>query len=444
MFVPENLVVMKFGGTSMGSPEAMRSASAIVRAHRGQVIVVVSAVSGTTDALIALGRTALRGGDWREALDQLSTRHEVLAAELGMSLGLSKFWSEIQQICQGVEMLGELSPAVLDRLQGFGERMSATIFAAQLRADVARAEMVDAFRLVATDNQFGSANVNFVTTNARMREVLSPLLADGMIPVVTGFIGQSVSGLYTTLGRGGSDYSGAIVAAGMDAVELQVWKEVDGMFMADPRLVPEATVLSHLSFAEASELAYFGAKALHPLTIKPAVEKKIPVRMLNTFRPEALGTLITSEVQPSLKSVTSKKGLTVITVESLGMLGASGFLATVFDVFRRHNVVVDVLASSEVSVSVTVDREVPEALVEDLRAFAAIDVQPDKSIVCLVGDGIQTDLDVIWKLFYSVRSMPIRMISQGASQRNITFVVAESDANTAVRNIFEAFFTPTV
>lgn len=453
MDVRENLVVMKFGGTSMGSADAMRRASAIVRAHRGEVVVVVSAVSGTTDALIALGDTALSGGDWKTAQCTIQAKHEAIARELGLDTSLfswfgshlSDLWSEMVNICQGVSQFGELAPSVLDRLQSLGERLSATIFAECLKTSGVKARMVDAYELVATDRQFGSANVDFQTTNARTAEVLSPALADGVIPVVTGFIGQSSSPCrYTTLGRGGSDYSGAIMAAAMGAAELQIWTDVDGMFTADPRLIREATVLPQLSFAEAGELAYFGAKVLHPKTIKPAIESGIPVRVLNTFNAAAPGTLITSEVRPSLKSVTSKKGITVINVDSLGMLGASGFLATAFDVFRRHNVVVDVLASSEVSVSVTVDRKVPEVLVEELRAFATVDVQPEKAIVCLVGEGIQTDRDVLWKLFYAVRSILIRMVSQGASQRNITFVVAESDANTAVRNIFQAFFTPTV
>ncbi|NBS41373.1 aspartate kinase [bacterium] len=433
-------IVLKFGGTSMGSADAMRKAGAIVRSVDGEAVVVVSAVSGTTDALIALGRAAVGGGDWEAALNEIRTRHAAIVASLGLDVGLKDFWSEMEQICQGVAQFGELTPSILDRLLSLGERLSTAIFAACLNADGTRAEMVDAFHVVATDRQFGSANVDFALTNARAAEVLSPMLAASVVPVVTGFVGRSDSNRYTTLGRGGSDYSAAIVAAAVDATELQIWTDVDGMFTADPRLIPAATALPQLSYAEAGELAYFGAKVLHPKTIKPAIERGIPVRVLNTFHAEAPGTLITSEKRPSLKSVTSRKGITVLNIDALPMLGASGFLGTVGDAFRRHQVVVDVLASSEVSISVTVDQAFPEALLDDLRAFATVDVDPHKAIICLVGEGIRTDLDVLWKLFYAVRTIPIRMVSQGASQRNITFAVAETDADFAVRQVFQAFF----
>ncbi len=436
-----DLIVLKFGGTSMGTAEAMRKASAIVRAVDGEAVVVVSAVSGTTDALIALGELALSGGRWQGALDRLMARHATIVVELGMSLDLSEFWAEIERICQGVEMLGELSPATKDRLHGFGERMSATIFAELLVADGARAQATDAFRLIATDDQFGSAGVDFATTSARAAAILSPMLSESAIPVVTGFIGQSASGKYSTLGRGGSDYSAAIVAAALDAAELQIWTDVDGMFTADPNVISSATALPHLSYLEAGELAYFGAKVVHPKTIVPAIEKGIPVRVLNTFNPEASGTLITSEARPSIKSVTSKKkGITVISVVSLGMLGAHGFLARIFETFARHEVVVDVVSTSEVSVSVTVDRAVPQGLLDDLRAFATVEVEPGMAIVCIVGDGIRTQPDVLARLFAAVGSIPVSMVSQGASKRSITFVVAETDANEAVRRVFEAFF----
>lgn len=442
MLVRRSQIVAKFGGTSMGSADAMRKASAIVRERDGETIVVVSAVSGTTDALIALGRAAVTNDGWRQMLGRLVERHATIVAELGLSLDLSAFWVEIEKICQGVSMLGELSPGTLDRLQSFGERVSATIFAAQLRFDGARADVVDAFHLVATDDQFGSANVDFQTTNSRVTAVLSSVLADGVIPVVTGFVGQSASGAYTTLGRGGSDYSGAIVAAAMDATELQIWTDVDGMFTADPRLIAAATTLPQLSYAEAGELAYFGAKVLHPKTIKPAIEQGIPVRVLNTFNPTAQGTLITGEERPSIKSVTSKKGITVVNIGSLGMLDAHGFLAKIFAAFARHEVVVDVVSTSEVSVSVTVDRVVPSALIDELKAFANVEVESGMAIVCVVGEGLRTQPGVLGKLFAAVGSVPVSMVSQGASKRNVTFVVAESDVRAIVERVFRTFFEP--
>jgi aspartate kinase len=436
-------IVAKFGGTSMGSADAMRNASDIVRSLDAEVIVVVSAVGGTTDKLIALGRSAVEGGDWQAALAVIQERHAAIESDLGLErdFGNDGFWHQIEEICRGVAMLGELSPSTLDRLQSFGERMSATLFAALLNTGGTHARMIDAFSLVATDDQFGCANVNFPSTNEATVAVLSPMLAGRVVPIVTGFIGKSASGKYSTLGRGGSDYSAAIIAAAIDATELQIWTDVDGMFTADPRFIPSATALAQLSFNEAGELAYFGAKVLHPKTIKPAIEKGIPVRVLNTFNAKAQGTLITSEERPSIKSVTSKTGITVVTICSLGMLGAHGFLARAFDVFARNKVVVDVLSSSEVSVSVTVDRGLPPGLVDDLRAFASVEVDTGMAIVCLVGEGIRTRTDVLSKLFAAI-DVPVRMVSQGASRRNITFVVAESDAKPVVTRIFRAFFEP--
>jgi aspartate kinase len=351
-------------------------------------------------------------------------------------------WKEMESISGGVARFGELSPSVNDRLLSLGERLSGTIFAQCLTQHGTNAAMVDAVGLVATDREFGAANVDFELTRARTPAVLGPLLVDAVVPVVTGFIGQSHEPRrYTTLGRGGSDYSGAIIAAVMRADELQIWTDVDGMFTADPRFIPAAKVVPELSYAEAGELAYFGAKVLHPKTILPAIEKGIPVRVLNTFNASAPGTLITAGKRPSLKSVTWKKGISVVNISSLGMFGAYGFLAKAFEVFGRHQVVVDVLASSEVSVSVTVDGELPRALLRDLEAFSTVEVEPEKqAIVCLVGEGIHSDTNVLWKLFHAVRATPVRMVSQGASRRNITFVVAETEAQSVVERVFQTFF----
>ncbi len=438
-----NRIVLKFGGTSMGSAEAMRKASAIVRSVDGEAVVVVSAVSGITNALKALGQTALSRGEWKSALWAIRARHCSIMEELGFrsDRNAPDAWSQVEDICRGIELLGELSPATLDLLLSFGERVSAAIFASLLNRDGTDAERVDASRIILTDDRFGGANVNMRATRELTQGVLSEFFSKRCVPVITGFIGLSMtSGKYTTLGRGGSDYSAAIVAAAIDAVELQIWTDVAGMFTADPRLVPSATAIPQLSFAEAGELAYFGAKVLHPKTIAPAVERNIPVRILDTFHPEEPGTLITNETRPSIKSVTSKKGITVVSICSQGMLGAHGFLARIFDAFARHEVVADVVSTSEVSVSVTVDREVPQQLVDDLRTFATVDIESNMAIVCLVGEGIRTQPDVLGRLFASVGSVPVSMVSQGASKRNITFVVAESDADEAVRNVFAAFF----
>lgn len=433
-------VVAKFGGTSMGSAQAMSQVVEILQKHGLPVVAVVSATSGTTDRLILLGREAVVRGAWEEVLRLLRERHETIVSDLGVVCDLQEFWSEAEKITQGVAMLGELSLSTLDRLQSLGERISATILAALLEAKGTKAVMIDAHDIVFTDDNFGEGNVYFDRTYQRASEMIGGYIEKGILPVITGFIGQSEHGNYITLGRGGSDYSGAIVAAALDASELQIWTDVDGILNTDPRIVPHAKALDQLSFYEAGELAYFGAKVLHPKTIKPAVEKNIPVRILNTFNPFAPGTVITNDVQQTLKAVTSKKGVTIVNISSLGMLNAHGFLAKIFDVFAEQKVIVDVVATSEVSVSVTVDHAPPGAVIEKLRAFAMVDVQEHMAIVCLVGEGIRTHDGLLGKLFTSIADVPVSLISQGASKRNITFAVSEANATSVIQRVFDTFF----
>ncbi len=433
-------VVAKFGGTSMGSAEAIASVADIIQKNSCPTVAVVSATSGTTDSLIVLGREAMTKGAWEGVLHLLQDRHEKIIKDLGIACDLSPFWSDVEKIVHGVAMLGELSLSTLDRLQSFGERMSATILVSLLRRRGMEAVVLDAYDIVFTDNNFGAGNVHCEKTYARAEEIILAHIEKGVIPVVTGFIGQSESGQYITLGRGGSDYSGALIAAAIGAEELQIWTDVDGILNTDPRLVPSAKVLEQLSFYEAGELAYFGAKVLHPKTIKPAVEKNIPVRILNTFNPSARGTVITNEERQSIKAVTYKKGVTIVNISSLGMLNAHGFLARIFDVFAQEKVIVDVIATSEVSVSLTVDHELPKNVVQKLGAFASVEVHEQKAIVCLVGGGIRTQKDLLRKLFTAVEEFEIHMISQGASKRNITFAVNQDDATTIIKKIFDAFF----
>lgn len=434
------IIVQKFGGTSMGTDMAMRAVAEIIRNVAGGKVAVVSATSGTTDVLIRLGKEAVSGGDFEATLGELRKKHEDIVANLGINLDLNGFFEETLKILHGVNMLGELSLNILDRLQSFGERISATILAEYLRANGIEALMIDAFDFVRTDNNFGAGNVDFVATDELAAGVLMPLIEKGVVPVVTGFIGQAENGQYITLGRGGSDYSGAIVAGALGAAELQIWTDVDGILNTDPRLVSEAKVLPQVSFNEAGELAYFGAKVLHPKTIKPAIEKNIPVRILNTFNVEATGTLITNEETQSLKSVTYKKNISVINICSLGMLNAHGFLARIFEAFARHKVVVDVVSTSEVSVSVTVDCSVPENLIEELSSFATVKVHENMAIVCLVGEGIKTQSGILGQLFSAVREHNVSMVSQGASKRNITFLVNGDEAAEVVVKVFNQFF----
>ncbi|MEK7673118.1 MAG: aspartate kinase [Patescibacteria group bacterium] len=434
------MIAAKFGGTSMGSAVAIKQVAEIMGGMQGPRAAIVSATSGTTDKLIALGEAALKGGDFESGLAEIISRHDAIIAELAVSVDLSVFWEQIRKLVQGINLLGELSISARDHLIGFGERMSVHLLAAVLNKNGVRAQACDAYNFIFTDNNFSEANVNFEKTYRMVREVVGPLLAEGVLPVITGFVAQAENGLYSTLGRGGSDYTGAIIGAALDASEVQIWTDVDGILNTDPRLVPEAKVLSQVSFNEAGELAYFGAKVLHPKTIKPAIEKNIPVKILNTFNVSAPGTLITNEEEKSLKAVTYKKGISIINVCSAGMLEARGFMAKLFEVFARHEISVDVVSTSEVSVSLTVEASVSDEVLVELKGFAKVDVTEGMAIVCLVGGGIISNRQVLGELFTATAEHDVSMVSQGASKRNITFLVKAEEAPVVVKKIFNKFF----
>jgi aspartate kinase len=303
---------------------------------------------------------------------------------------------------------------------------------------------VDARRAIVTADAHQAAPPLIPETTAALMSAVDPLLASRRIPVVGGFVAANRQGVTTTLGRGGSDYSAAIIGACLDASEIQIWTDVDGMLTADPRLVPNVQVVPHLSFAEASELAYFGAKVLHPSTIQPAVGKNIPVRILNSTRPQdPVGTLITRDRPPHdrpLTAVASKKGVTVVDITSTRMLDSHGFLKRIFEVFEDHKTSVDVVTTSEVSVSVTVDdaRHLP-GVVRTLEAVADVTSEANMAIVCAVGDGLQDDPSFVGHLLEAIGGVPIRMLSQAAARRNITLVIHESDLENVLRRVHDRF-----
>lgn len=435
-----NLVAMKFGGTSMGSAESISACAEIVLSCEEQPVVVVSAMSGVTDMLIGLGERALAGENFREELAALVKRHEDTCAGLGVTVGLSDLFSELSDLLSGVAMIKELSLSARDRLIGMGERLSSRILAAVLAHRGVKSEAFCAYDFIYTDDNFSEGNVDFERSDEAIKNVIGGFVSGGGVPVITGFVAQAESGKFITLGRGGSDYTCAIVGAALDAKEVQIWTDVDGILSADPRLIEGAEILPQLSFNEAGELAYFGAKVLHPKTIKPAIEKNIAVRVLNTFNPSAVGTVITSEEVMTVKSVTYKKGISIINVCSAGMLEARGFMAKLFEVFARHEVSVDVVATSEVSVSMTVEGEVSEELLADLGEFSSVSVSREKAIVCLVGEGIKHDGAVLGRLFSGLSDFDVSMVSQGASKRNITFLVDENAAPEVVKSVYNSFF----
>jgi len=456
--------VMKFGGTSVADQPAIERLIALVRAERqaeaqtegGDArgpVVVVSALSGVTDRL--LGVAALAGsGDVegaRASLQDLRARHikvsEVIrepALRQPVVDELNREFDELQRVVSALAVLQEVSPRWLDALAAMGEILSSQIVAAALTSHQLPASYVDARKAIVTDGEHTAAAPQFEATTVALMTHADPPLAAGRIPVLGGFVGATVTGMTTTLGRGGSDFSAAIVGACLGASEIQIWTDVDGMLTADPRIVKHPQVVPHLSFAEASELAYFGAKVLHPATIQPAVARNIPVRILNSHRATARGTLITGERPKSdrpLTAVASKKGVTVVDITSTRMLMAHGFLRRLFEVFERFKTPVDVVTTSEVTVSVTIDdaRRLP-AIIEGLSGFAQVEREDQMAIVCVVGDGLHDDPGLAAQLLGSIGDVPLRMLSQAASRRNITFVIRESDLPAALGRVHEKFF----
>ena len=456
--------VMKFGGTSVADQAAIERLIAIVRAERqaeAQVeggdprgpALVVSALSGVTDRL--LGVAALAGsGDVegaRTSLEDLRARHIKVADVVRDQAirqpvieSLNREFDDLQRVVSALAVLQEVSPRWMDALAATGEILSSQIVAAALTSHKLLATYVDARKAVVTNGDHTAAAPLFEETTAALMTHVDPPLAAGRIPVLGGFVGATAAGVTTTLGRGGSDYSAAIVGACLGAGEIQIWTDVDGMLTADPRIVRNPQVVPHLSFAEASELAYFGAKVLHPSTIHPAVSRNIPVRILNSHRATARGTLITGErpaTDRPLTAVASKKGVAVVDITSTRMLMAHGFLRRLFEVFERHKTSVDVVTTSEVSVSVTIDdsRRLP-AIIEALREFAEVEREDGMAIVCVVGDGLHRDPALAAQVLASVGDVPLRMLSQAASRRNITFVIRESDLPAALGRVHEKFF----
>ena len=452
------MVVQKFGGTSVADPEAIRRLIEIVRAARARDVrgpaVVVSAMSRVTDGLLGVAESA-GASQLAEALSRtqlIRERHIATARELvsGDALGplLSEIDSELDalsDVVKALAVLREVSPRTLDVVAAVGEILSSRIVAAALTSAGVPAEWVDARRAIVTNGEHTRATPLGKETNDRLRAIVGPILDRGRVAVLGGFVGATPAGHTTTLGRGGSDYSGALVGAGVDASEIQIWTDVDGMLSADPRVIKSAKLVDHLSFAEAAELAYFGAKVLHPSTILPAVERNIPVRILNSWKPAAAGTLITgsgSSTRTGLTGLASKREVTVIDITSTRMLAAYGFLRRVFEVFERFTTAVDMVTTSEVSVSVTVDdvRHLDQ-IEEALSEFASVSVERNMSLLCAVGDVLQHEPEMAARVVGVFEEVPLRMISQAASRRNITVVLRQGDLPHAMERLHEEFFS---
>jgi len=452
-------VIMKFGGTSVADAEAMGRVIAIVRqqiaanANDKLPVIVVSAMSKVTDRLIETGRLAGIGDTAGAAktMDDLLERHIGVAGGLVSGDRLAALTAQLREdfaaettAVRQLAAHSEVTPRDHDALVAMGELASSRIVAAAFAERGVPAVWVDARRVLVTDADHTQALPDMEATLGRTRQELGTRVAAGQVPVTGGFIGSTAGGVTTTLGRGGSDYSAAIFGACLDVDEIQIWTDVDGMLTADPRVVPEPKLVPQLSFAEASELAYFGAKVLHPATILPAVAKNIPVRILNSRRPEVTGTIITANGRsggPAMTALACKRGVTVVDITSSRMLMAHGFLRRLFEVFERFKTSVDVVTTSEVSVSVTVDNPRRlEDIASNLKNFAEVSRESDMAIVCAVGENLRADPTLFARAVNALDRIPLRLVSQAASRRNITFVMRDADAPEAMKRLHQAFF----
>jgi aspartate kinase len=447
-------VVMKFGGTSVADSDAITRVIAIISKEKCPVV-VVSALSKVTDTLVKVCRLAEDGdgAGAAAALNGLVERHVALATALTTAshdatiASVRTDFDEVIGLVHALAVLREVSPRSQDAVLSTGELVSSRIVAAALADHGIASVWVDARGVLVTDAEYTAAVPDMAATCDRVRERLAPLQATGKVAVLGGFIGATSAGVTTTLGRGGSDYSAAIFGACLGAGEIQIWTDVDGMLTADPRIVPHPRLVEQLSFHEASELAFFGAKVLHPSTILPAVDKNIPVRILNSRRPENTGTRITAQGRPGAAGLTAlacKRDVTVVDITSTRMLMAHGFLRRLFEVFERFKTPVDVVTTSEVSVSVTVDdtRRLDD-IVEGLRHFAQVSSEREMAIICAVGENLRSDPTVFARAVNALDDVPLRLVSQAASRRNITFVLRDADVPEAMTRLHDEFFRGT-
>jgi aspartate kinase len=451
-------VVMKFGGTSVEDGPAIRRVSQLVRRRqRHRPVVVVSALARVTDQLVGVGKAAAAGQAEfaSEALRGLRARHAAVVNDLAKHdpVGERTFELLRGELEQGFQVLEELartiaaqadfSPRVQDHFLGMGEILSSKILHAALLAAGLDVVWVDPKECILTDAAHPRANPLWAETNERLQAVLLPLLLAGRIPVTGGFVGATRDGVPTTLGRGGSDFSAAIIGAGLHADRIEIWTDVDGVMTTDPNLCPDARRVTSMSFDEASELAYFGAKVLHPATLEPAMHRNIPVWVLNSRNPESGGTEIVAQTGEGgrVKAITAKRGMAVVDVEPLQAM-TSGLLREIFEVFERHEQCLDLLSASRGSLALLVSSTaaLPEIAAE-LKSLAQVRWENHKALVCLVGEKIRRRPEIASQVFHAISDIDMRMICQGASERNISFLVDEARAEEAVRRLHDLLFS---
>ncbi|MBW7888090.1 MAG: lysine-sensitive aspartokinase 3 [Bacteroidetes bacterium] len=450
------MIVMKFGGTSVEDAKAIKTLTEIVKKEiPRKPIVVVSACSGITNQLLRTAQLA-GAGSKEEALQmiaQIESRHKKIIKEL-FDAEMTKFLNkhitaqteELVRLAGGVAVLGELTPRSLDTFAAYGERFSSFIIHHYFESQKIKSFWVDARSFMSTDDQFTKANVQFPVTEQKLREIVQPKIHNGYVVMTQGFIGSTQNGITTTIGRGGSDYSAAIIGSLLNAEEIQIWTDVDGILSADPTIVKDAKKIKIMSFNEASELAYFGARVLHPETILPAVKKNIPVRVLNSKNPNSSGTMIVSKPKIDkkciVKSIAYKEGITLINIVSTRMFLAHGFLENIFDVFHKYQTIVHTITTSMVSVTVTIDNvKYLAQIVRDLKQFSTVTVAEKKAIVCIVGDNLRNSPGLAVKMLSPISDININMISQGASEINLSFVLDEEYVDDVVARLHKELFS---
>ena len=459
---------MKFGGTSVGDVPRLQEVVAIVQQFLDkQPVVVASAMSGVTNILLETSQRALerKTGEVNNAVAVLRDKHLFIANTLiqdyqrraALIKEQQESIDELTNLYHGVSLLRELSPRSLDAIASFGEILSCRQIAAIFQENGINAQFVDARTIIRTDNNFGEASIDFAYSNTAINNAITPLVQKGIVPVVTGFIASTEDGITTTIGRSGSDYTGSVVGAAVNSEEIWIWTDVDGVMTADPRFVKGAKVLSEISYREAAEMSYFGAKVIHPKTMVPAIEKKIPIRIKNTFNPTHPGTLISAKSKSgnsAAKTVTSIDNLAIISIEGNGMIGVPGVSGRIFSALARAQVNVMMIsqASSEHNVCFIVPQKDCHTGAKTLREEFSVDiakkiiddvlVKEPVSIVAVVGEGMIGSKGIAGKTFDAVAKADVNVIAiaQGSSELNISFVVEQQDAKKTVQAVHNAFY----
>ena len=455
--------VMKFGGTSVKDAGRIKSTAEIIRAENEKapgLAVVLSAMKGVTDELITLARTAEQGDQsYRELFSALIERHETAVDELfsaqdagGVKEKMQVLFSELKDVLHGIELVRECSPRSLDLVMSFGERLNCLQTAFYLSSHGCPAVMVDAREIIRTDGSHGSAQVDFVVSYEKIREKLSALTA---LPVITGFIGSTAEGATTTIGRNGSDFTAAIIGAGMSADVIEIWTDVDGVLSADPKIIPHAAVIPEITIEEAMEMSFFGAEVIHPYTMIPAVENRIPILIKNTFNPGAAGTVIKDDIKPHNRSITgiaSISGVALINIQGGGMLGMRGIASRVFGALAKAevNIIMISQASSEHSICMCKEQETGRALKEltgelsqelEAKRIGRFELMKNLEIVSVIGENMRGTPGISGKLFSSLGTEKVNVlaIAQGSSEMNISFVIDRKDKDSAIKTIHKSF-----